>query len=179
MDRQRRQVKRRLVAMLLAAVGVGGAGAVPAAAATAAIEVVELHQSGDALRATYAKDKTMNLPRLLLLDAKGQPLLIEVGMRDGIGRRLAKALESGKPLPSAATLERVLSEVVDAGGKPVTAADLPRADGYVVDYWAQWCAPCRLLARDIEGQIKRWDGKHVVWIKIESDPEKLPQDGKG
>lgn len=162
---------------LFVAIG-AGTGAVTAAAAAPAIEVVEFRQSDDALRATYAKDKTMNLPRLLLLDARGRPLLLEVGMRNGVGRRLAKALENGKPLASPATLDRVLSEVVDAGGKPVAMADLPRADGYVVDYWAQWCAPCRVLARDIEGQLKRWDDKHVVWIKIESDPEKLPEDGR-
>jgi hypothetical protein len=169
-------VIRFAAAALLAAVG---GGAVPAVADTPVLDIVELRQNDEALQATYAKDKTMNLPRLLLLDAQGQPLLIEVGMRNGIGRRLAKALEGGKPLSSPATLDRVLSEVVDAGGKPVSAADLPRADGYVVDYWAQWCIPCRLLSRDIEGQLKRWDGKHIVWIKIESDPEKLPENGNG
>ena len=38
-------------------------------------------------------------------------------------------------------------------------------------------APCRELGRDIERQLARWD-KHVVWIKIESDPEKLPENTK-
>ena len=175
MDRKRLQVIRFAAAAVLLA----GGGVATAVADAPALDIVQLRQSDEALQATYAKDKTMNLPRLLLLDGQGQPLLVEVGMRNGVGRRLAKALEGGKPLPSPATLDRILGEVVDAAGRPVSAGDLPRADAYVVDYWAQWCVPCRLLARDIEGQLKRWDGKHIVWIKIESDPLKLPDDGQG
>lgn len=142
------------------------------------IDVVELRQSDESLRETYATEKRMNLPRLLLLDGQGRPLLVEVGLRSGVGRRLAGALEKGKPLQMPVTLDLVLSEVVNADGKPVAAGDLPKADGYIVDYWAGWCAPCRLLARDIEGQMKRWDDKHVVWLKIESDPDKLPEKKK-
>jgi thiol-disulfide isomerase/thioredoxin len=143
-------------------------------------EIVELRQSDDSLRATYAKDKRMNLPRLLLLDAQGRPLLVEIGLRDGVGRRMANALEKDAPMQTPITLDFALSEIVDARGKPVSAQDLPRADAYVVDYWAQWCAPCRMLAHDIESQLHRWehDGRHVVWLKVESDPDKLPKDSK-
>ncbi|MEP7043237.1 MAG: hypothetical protein ABI843_09245 [Dokdonella sp.] len=156
-----------------------GASAIRARAADdlgARVDIVALRHSEAALRATYASDKTMNLPRLLLFDGDGKPLLIEFGMRDGVGRRLAKALEKAKPLSSPVTLAMVLGEVVDANGIAVASADLPRADGYVVDYWASWCTPCHLLARDIEGQLRRWDGRHIVWLKIESDPEQLPKE---
>lgn len=166
---------RRAAFALVCAMAGGGVLPRAAVAAEAKIDVVELRQSDASLRATYAKGKQMTLPRLLLLDAQGRPLLVEVGMKGGVGRRLASALEKDKPLPTPITLPMILGEVVDAAGKPVAAADLPKADGYVVDYWAEWCAPCRELARDVEGQLKRWDDKHVVWLKIESDPEKLPE----
>ena len=140
--------------------------------------IIELRQSDAALRATYeVKHVQRSLPRLLLLDGAGRALLVETGMRGGVGRRLADALEHDKPLPTPLTLDAVLAETVDAHGKPFSVADLPKADGYVVDYWATWCAPCRELGRDIERQLARWD-KHVVWIKIESDPEKLPENQK-
>ena len=145
--------------------------------AEASRPVVELHQTDAALRATYRKGQARQLPRLLLLDGAGHALLVETGLRDGVGRRLAKALDKDKPLPTPLTLDAVLAETADADGKPVAVADLPKADGYVVDYWAQWCAPCRELGRDIERQLARWD-RHVVWIKIESDPEKLPENQK-
>ena len=144
----------------------------------AKIDVIELRQSDESLRATYAKGKRMLLPRLLLLNAQGRALLVEVGARGGVGERLAAALAKQKPLDTPISLDLALTEVVNSDGKPVVAADLPKADGYVVDYWAQWCAPCRELARDVESQLKRWQGKHVVWLKIESDPEKLPEKNK-
>jgi hypothetical protein len=159
--------------LLLAAV----ATPAPAGAADAKLDIIELHQTDAALAATYAKGKRMNLPRLLLLDAQGRLVLGEVGLRDGVDYRLVHALAKDKPLQSPITLALVLSEVVDAHGQTVAVSGLPQADGYVVGYWATWCAPCHLLARDIESQLKRWN-KHVVWLKIESDPEKLPTAAK-
>lgn len=169
---------RRLAMAVCAVVVVHAACAVEAGVVRN--EVVELRQNDESLRATYAKDKRMNLPRLLLLDAQGRPLLVEVGLRDGVGRRMAKALDKGAPMQSPITLDFALSEVVSADGKAVSTQDLPVADAYVVDYWARWCAPCRMLARDIQSQLHRWerDGRHVVWLKIESDPDKLPKDHK-
>ena len=160
------------LALLLAFAGVAQARADDARPA-----IVELRQSDAALRATYRKGQERQLPRLLLLDGAGRPLLVETGMRGGVGHRLADALDRDKPLPTPLTLDAVLAETVDANGKPVAVADLPKADGYVVDYWATWCAPCRELGRDIERQLARWD-RHVAWIKIESDPEKLPENRK-
>ena len=159
---------------VLIAAALAFAALVPALA-LADPRIVELRHSDTVLRETYAKGKRMNLPRLLLLDGQGRPLLIEVGLSDGVGRRLAKALDADKPLETPITMELVLSEVVDTNGKPVAPADLPKADGYVVDYWADWCSPCRMLAREIQSQLGRWKDKNVVWLKIESDPAKLPE----
>lgn len=166
-------------AALALALAIPAAQAARAAGPVSAMaDVIELHQADAVLRATYAKDKRMNLPRLLLLDARGRVVLGEVGLRDGVDYRLRHALAKDKPLQTPISLDWVLSEVLDKDNKPVTASELPKADGYVVDYWAQWCAPCRQLSTDIERQLKRWD-KHVVWLKIESDPEKLLENKKG
>lgn len=164
--------KRVIAALLLALAAAQPLSARADGNAGARLDIVDLHQSDQALAVTYAKGKRMMLPRLILLDAQGRALLVEIGSRGGVGGRLEAALAKDKPLDTVVSLDMVLAETVNANGSPVVAADLPRADGYVVDYWAEWCGPCRLLSRDIGRQLKRWDGKHVVWLKIESDPEK-------
>jgi thiol-disulfide isomerase/thioredoxin len=86
---------------------------------------------------------------------------------------MSEALKHDKPIAVQITLDAILAEVESADGKASAVESLPKADAYVVDYWAQWCAPCRMLARDLDGILKRWDGVHTVWLKIESDPERI------
>ncbi len=168
-----------LCGALMACVLVGGIGwdVHDAQAADTGSHIIELHQTDALLREVYAKDKHVKLPRMAFFDSKGRLLVGEVGLRGGLGHRLARALDKDKPLDTPLSLARVLDGVVDGNDEPVSTHDLPDADGYVVDYWAEWCAPCREMARDIKRQMKRWqrDGKQVVWIKIESDPQKLPE----
>ncbi|MDI9619938.1 MAG: thioredoxin [Candidatus Nezhaarchaeota archaeon] len=38
----------------------------------------------------------------------------------------------------------------------------------LVDFWAEWCAPCRMLAPIIEGLAKKYSGR-VVFAKLNVD----------
>lgn len=166
-----------IAAMLAGIAGTSSWGASDVHAADATSYIINVHQTDAVLRKVYAEGKRVNLPRMVLFDGDGRLLFAEVGLRKSLGYRLRRALEKDKPLNAPLSLARVLDDVEDAKDQPVKVRDLPDADAYVVDYWAEWCAPCHEMARDIERQMKRWksDGKHIVWIKIESDPQKLQE----
>jgi thioredoxin 2 len=38
----------------------------------------------------------------------------------------------------------------------------------VVDYWAPWCGPCRMVAPELEKVARRADGRYIV-VKVNTD----------
>ena len=67
-------------------------------------------------------------------------------------------------------------EVIRAGAVPMevsSAADFDRLIAHsavpvVVDYWAPWCGPCRMVAPELEKVATRADGRYIV-VKVNTD----------
>lgn len=144
-----------------------------ATASAASVDVIELQQTPQALSATYAKGKRIGLPRLIVLDGRGRAIYGGFGYPDDLPRLRHEAYRKDKPLRPPITLAAILAETQKADGGRLSVADLPTADIYIADYWAQWCEPCKIMTAVLDSTLKHWSGVHSVWLKVDSDPEKL------
>ena len=67
------------------------------------------------------------------------------------------------------------SGVVDLNDASVAAGALGEADLLLVDVWAQWCGPCRLMAPMMTWAAQVYGGRLQV-AKLEADPNPLSRD---
>ena len=66
---------------------------------------------------------------------------------------------SGKSLP---TSERIYCKMTELTDAVFDAEVIQSGDAYLIDFWAPWCGPCRMLAPIVEELAGEYAGKLKV-----------------
>lgn len=139
--------------------------------------VIESRLRGEVL--ATLQERGMPLPQLRVYDAEGRQIAdFDSGYSAAtFPSRLTGTLVNRRPTDSPLTLEREVAWVMTPSGEDLDP--LPPADVTVVEYWAEWCAPCHEQWDALEEVLAEHPELSVNVLRVEADPEKYPpqQDG--
>lgn len=117
--------------------------------------------------------KKFSLPQLRVYNQKGlQVADFGSGEDDTFPETLTKVLQT-PPKENNKTLESETRILVEKDGKPLQT--LPTADFTIVEYWADWCQPCRTQSEQVKKVIASQSGLSINVLHVEADPMKLPE----
>jgi thioredoxin 1 len=97
-----------------------------------------------------------------------------IGLRDGRGRpdcpdAGTTTSRSALTTPQEESMSDLIKHVTDDTFEPeVLKSDLP----VLVDYWAEWCGPCKAIAPVLEEVAKEYSGKlRIAKVDVDSNTE--------
>jgi thiol-disulfide isomerase/thioredoxin len=116
-----------------------------------------------------------SLPKTYLLDARTGDQVDIASFEGPLGDLLrepqfAVSLVSVTPSEGRSALETVLADTLVDGGQPIPTELWGDARYVLVQWWADWCAPCLKEAKLLGELFARAPMPEVVWIAVEADP---------
>jgi thiol-disulfide isomerase/thioredoxin len=149
------------------------AAATAAAAAPVATAVLETRWTKAAEQAfvsSLTARAKKQLPELRVYDAGNRLVLRSYGFKEGTaGKTIVKAVRSRKAVAGPDFAE-TMGELETRDGRPALAQARGRAKITVVDYWAEWCAPCKALGKELDEWAARQPAGYVQIVHAETDP---------
>lgn len=71
-----------------------------------------------------------------------------------------------------------MAKVIAVSDQSFESDVLKAATPVLVDFWAEWCGPCKMLAPILESVVDEYDGKvKIVKINVDDNPETAPKFG--
>lgn len=71
-----------------------------------------------------------------------------------------------------------MGKVADVTDRDFEAEVLKSAVPAVIDFWAEWCAPCRQIKPILEDLATRYDGKvKIVKLNVDENPQTMTKYG--
>lgn len=165
----RERVRRHSLALAFFA----ALAAAPAAAAAkkpawpSNVRLIEARLGAEA----FATSFSLELPQFRFYNAEGWRLAHTSGYSGKFAAFLTSLL-AGKGTPDGHLLADDLPRFEAADGRRLT--EVPPADYTIVEYWADWCAPCHRQAADMIKVLARHPKLTVNVIYVESVPPGAP-----
>lgn len=156
---------KRLMILLVAAVG----------SAFCMADPIELNIKPESLKASMqASGMMLLLPEFDVFLASGNGIYHKVSFHpDTFKKELAAAISS--PVENDRQLKDSLSQLQTVEGKAVDSNVATGFDVIFVEYWAEWCEPCKLQMKQVKEFINENPAQKILWLKVEKDPSKLEE----